>query len=243
MTSSQARLKELEALAANITAEFQKGADAKVAVPGQLLRSNPSLTQMLTGIAVLRLEYNNLRQQYTDDYEKVKQLKAELAANISDLKAELEGMIKQERAALQARLKEYQDAVAKERKTVDELAAKSPDYKRLKSNFDSAQEIYNQSQAEAVAAQSAEALATSLVEVTEVDSPSRPDATDPHRPIIWLNILVGVAAGLILSLIYAFVADHFDHSVKGMDDVHRHVEGINVLASIPRFRRSIVRAR
>ena len=69
-----------------------------------------------------------------------------------------------------------------------------------------------------------------------------PAASSPHRPIIWLNVVIGLLAGIVLALTYAFLADHFDHSVKGIGDVETHV-GVPVLASIPRIRRRIIRAR
>ena len=239
----KARLKELQALDDSIATEFRKGVNAKVTVPGELLRSNPSLTAMLSGIATQRLKLNGLRQKYTDAYEEVRQLKSEMTQNITDLKDEVEGMIRQERAALTARLNETVTQMDLQKKHVQELAAMIPQLKQLQSEMENAQKIYDKVQVDTAAAQNAQALAATSVEVRVFSRPSRPAPDRPHRPVLWLNILVGVVSGLVLSMIYAFAADHLDHSVKGMDDVHRHVEGVNVLASIPKFRRSVIRAK
>ena len=52
----------------------------------------------------------------------------------------------------------------------------------------------------------------------------------PIRPIVWLNITIGVVVGLLLSLAYVFLADFYDHTVKSIDDVERYL-GVPVLAS------------
>ena len=48
------------------------------------------------------------------------------------------------------------------------------------------------------------------------------------------------ASGLVLALVYAFLADHFDHTIKGLDETERYL-GTPVLASIPRLGRDIIR--
>ncbi len=214
----------------------------QTALPQELLRANPALAKTLDAITDLRLKLHNLEQQYTPAFKTFQHAQRELAANTADLKGQIDTMIRQERAALEARLKEFNRMVARDKSRVVELAVKAAQYKRLKDTFENAQKIFNQRQAEAIAAQSAGALAALPVEVRVVDRPSRPDRARPHRPILWLNILVGAVAGVILSLIYAFLADHYDHSLKGMDDVERHV-GVDVLASIPRYRRRIIRTK
>ena len=57
-----------------------------------------------------------------------------------------------------------------------------------------------------------------------------------------MNFLVGGIAALILSLVYAFLADHFDHSIKSIDGAERYL-GVPVLTSVPKLGRKIIRTK
>jgi capsular polysaccharide biosynthesis protein len=54
-------------------------------------------------------------------------------------------------------------------------------------------------------------------------------------------MLIAVVGGLILSRVYAFLADHFDHTIKSIDDAERYL-GTPVLASVPKLARPVIRA-
>jgi capsular polysaccharide biosynthesis protein len=69
-----------------------------------------------------------------------------------------------------------------------------------------------------------------------------PDPEKPVKPIMLVNVVLAVAGGFILALIYAFSADHFDHTFKGVDDAERYL-GVPVLASIPKLGRRMIRAK
>jgi capsular polysaccharide biosynthesis protein len=67
-----------------------------------------------------------------------------------------------------------------------------------------------------------------------------PHPDDPRRPVPWLNMLIAAVSGLILALVYAFVADHYDHTIKSIDDAERYL-GVPVLGSVPKLGRHIIR--
>jgi polysaccharide biosynthesis transport protein len=64
-----------------------------------------------------------------------------------------------------------------------------------------------------------------------VRDPAEP-ALFPSKPNVPLNIALGVAAGLVLSISLAFFVEYLDTSVKTMDDVEKYVD-LPVLAVIP----------
>ena len=85
-------------------------------------------------------------------------------------------------------------------------------------------------------------MAKTPVLVSTLGDPGRPNPDDPRRPIVWLNLLLAGVAGLVLAFVYAFMADHFDHTIKGIDDAERYL-GSPVLGSVPKLGRQIIRTR
>ena len=93
-----------------------------------------------------------------------------------------------------------------------------------------------------VSATTAQELSNVAIMLTILGDPSRPDPDKPVSPVMLINLILAVVGGLILSLIYAFSADHFDHSFKSIDDAERYL-GVPVLASVPKLGRRMIRAK
>jgi hypothetical protein len=247
MNSADARLEELAILVREVAAELAKAkgkTGVQVFIPADILKANPSMIKLTDAIAQLRMELNNLNPRFTKDYKTRKQTQEELDLNLADLYTALELQKQQldlESATLGAHREKLRDLVKDDEARISLLASKASKYKRLKQTFDNLQGIYNTRREEAAAAAKAAAQALEPLQVMQVGTPSLPATSSPHRPIIWLNVVIGLLAGIVLALTYAFLADHFDHSVKGIGDVETHV-GVPVLASIPRIRRRIIRA-
>jgi capsular polysaccharide biosynthesis protein len=55
-------------------------------------------------------------------------------------------------------------------------------------------------------------------------------------------MLIAVVSGLVLGLVYAFFADHLDHSLKSIDGAERYL-GTPVLASVPKLGRIIAHSK
>jgi polysaccharide biosynthesis transport protein len=64
-----------------------------------------------------------------------------------------------------------------------------------------------------------------------VRDPAEP-ALFPSKPNVVLNLVLGVAAGLVLGISLAFFVEYLDTSVKSMDDVEKYLD-LPVLAVIP----------
>jgi succinoglycan biosynthesis transport protein ExoP len=150
--------------------------------------------------------------------------------------------LQQEISTLTARHAVLVAKVAEDRKRVDALAGLVARYDLLQKAVEAAQEIYNQELRRVVSAETAENITRQPLLVTTIDAPSRPDPAEPRRPIIWLNMLIAAVSGLVLALVYAFLADHFDHSIKSIDGAERYL-GTPVLASVPKLGRGIIRTK
>ena len=241
ITKNKARCAELSSLIAEIDKQLSKPPTEQVVIPEQLLKANPALGKIASAIVSLRLKLNALQAKFTAKYKEVEETTKELNANLKNLHDELHrqrAMLAQALAALQGRRKVLEEALNSGQKKLEELAAKVVRYKQLSKAVDNAQKILDQCRRDYINAQSAE-VAASTIQVLVLDPPSRPDVSRPYRPIVWLNILLGIIAGIVLAFVYAFLSDYFDHTLKGADDVDKYV-GLPVMMSIPRFGRRVI---
>ena len=235
------QLAQVRALQKVLAEELAKPPE-EMAVPDAVIRANPSITAIQDKIVSLRLSINSLKPRYTEGYRETVSLQQELTGAMRELRSEMvkqETRLKQQLETMTAQRDALEKLVNVDRKRLDELAGKAVKYQQLQKNLEAAQTVYDAQQKQVVAAATAKALAQNPVLVTVLDRASPPDPKDPRRPIVWLNILVAMIAGLVLSLAYAFMADHFDHSIKGIDDAERYL-GVPVLASIPMFGGDII---
>ncbi|MFA6133658.1 MAG: Wzz/FepE/Etk N-terminal domain-containing protein [Phycisphaerae bacterium] len=237
------RLAEVTALKKAVDVELAKTDLATMVVPDAVTSSNPLMAKLQTQIVQTQLELNALSPRYTESFQKLQTLRSELAAARQDLHGELAKQstrLDQEIATLTAQHQTLTRKIAEDRQRNDDLAAKVARYGQLTRSVDAAQAIFNDEQKRVVSAITAEKLAANPVLVTTLDEATRPDPKDPRLPIVWLNMVVGGIAALVLSLVYAFMADHFDHSIKSIDGAERYL-GTVVLASVPKLGRKIIR--
>ena len=238
-----ATIKGLQVLQVAVAEELKKTTE-QVVVPTVILKANPSMIKLAEAIAMLRMELNRLRPRYTNEYKTIRETEAELAANIKDLndalareKADLDNTIAEKEAALG-----HQQGVIKDTgDKIEALAAKAAEYQTLKQEVDTLRSVYEKRLDEASKLAGQAALAKDPTVIAVLDKPSMPDYLRPHRPRLWLNMVIGVLAGLVLSLTYAFVADHLDHSVSSIGDVEK-CAGVPVLTSVPKIGK-IIRTR
>lgn len=242
ISTAQARLAELQALEAALSRELAKPAD-KLAVPDEVARNNNAIMLLQERVAMLKLDLNRLTPQYTDEYKEVRTMKDQLAEAQTDLREELAKQLERTRTSLAiqtAQRDELASRLAQFNKDMTGLGAQVIRYERLLNQAQSAERIYNQEEEKYLESLRAEKLAKETILLTVLDDPTRPNPDDPRRPIPWLNYLIAAVGGVVLALIYAFLADHFDHTIKSVDDAERYL-GAPVLSSVPKMGRRIVR--
>jgi uncharacterized protein involved in exopolysaccharide biosynthesis len=236
------QIAQVGALRAAIDKELAKSDDADLVIPDAVTAGNPSIQTLQAKIIDAKIVLNSLVPRYTDAHQEVSHTRGELALVQADLRGELtkqSDRLAQELAVLQARRAVLAGRVEEDRRRVDELAGKVARYDQLQRSVESAQAIFNEEQRRVVSAVTAEKLAQNPVLVSTLDDATYPDPREPRRPIIWLNLLIAALGGLVLALAYAFLADHFDHSIKSVDEAERYL-GVPVLASVPRIRGRII---
>jgi len=242
INAMNARIAELKSLKGSIDAELVKKDLSDLVVPDAVTAINPTVKTLESKILDLKLAVNALEPRYKEDYKDLKSAREELQLARQDLRKEMSKQsrrLQQELDSLQAKQTEFIKQVGASKSKLEELSPKVVEYERLINMVETAQKSYNNQRQRAMEASTAEKLALNPVLVSELDRPYMPDPDEPHRPIVWLNMLIGVLGGLVLALVYAFLADHLDHAIKSVEEAERYL-GAPVLASVPRLGRNII---
>jgi uncharacterized protein involved in exopolysaccharide biosynthesis len=245
INSIEARLAELTALKKAVDEELAKSDDAMLVVPDEVTAGNPVMAKIQARIVDAKMAINALEPRYTEAFQELQTARAELVSARTDLRVELTKQstrLQQEISVLTAKHDVLAAKVVEDRKRVDDLASKVARYELVQQAVESAQKIYEEEQRRVVNAVTAEKVSSQPLLVTTIDNPTRPDPTQPRWPIVWVNMLIAVVSGLVLGLVYAFFADHLDHSLKSIDGAERYL-GTPVLASVPKLGRIIAHSK
>ncbi|MBN1942307.1 MAG: hypothetical protein JW849_03335 [Phycisphaerae bacterium] len=243
----EAHLAQLSAMRSTIEKQLAAAETdpSAMAVPDEVTSGNPVISQIQQQIADLEMKLNSLVPRYTGKYLEVETTKKELSEAYADLVREMRKQLERVTASIEIKQAERTNLaarLAKFSKDMQRIGPQAIRYSRLQEALQAAIDNYNEQEKDYLESVRAENLARDPVLVSVVDAASRPDPDQPRRPILWLNILIACVGGLILALVYAFLADHFDHTIKSVDEAERYL-GAPVVASVPKLGRRIIQAR
>jgi uncharacterized protein involved in exopolysaccharide biosynthesis len=245
MTAIEETIAGLESIKKALQTQVDQGDDDAIAVPDSIMASNPSVRMLEKQILTLKLHINSLTPRYTEDYKELITAKSELADARKEFRLELKKQLmrtQQKLDAYTARRDKINTSFKADSERLRILAISTAEWKRLTMAQEASQRRYDNEMDRVVSATTARDLSNVAIMLTVLGEPSQPDPTRPVKPIMLVNLILGVIGGFILSLIYAFSADHFDHSLKGIDDAERYL-GIPVLVSVPKLGRRMIRAK
>jgi capsular exopolysaccharide synthesis family protein len=182
----------------------------------------------------LKLEYAQAVTTFGSAYPRVIQLKSQLE--------DMDHTIQTEIGNLAARAEnDYRTAVetenavrssfAQAKEEAIKLNDASVQYTILKHESESNRELYDGMMKKLKEAGVLAGLRPSNILVVD---PGRP-ADRPARPIVWLNIGVGLLGGLLAGVIGAFVMDNFDQTIGSPDEAEEVAE-VPALGFVPRWR-------
>jgi len=245
MTTIEETIAGLESIKKALQAQVDQGDDDAIAVPDSIMASNPSVRMLEKQILTLKLHINSLTPRYTEDYKELITAKSELADARKEFRLELKKQLmrtQQKLDAYTARRDKIKANFTADRDRLQTLAISTAEWQGLRAAQEAAQRRYDNEMDRVVSATTARELSNVAIMLTVLGEPSQSDPTRPVKPIMLVNLILGVVGGFILSLIYAFSADHFDHSLKGIDDAERYL-GVPVLVSVPKLGRRMIRAK
>ncbi len=245
MTRIEESIAGLESMKNALSTQLEKADDDAIAVPDSIMSANQSVLALEKKILSLKLHINSLTPRYTADYKELATARLELASTRKEFRNELKKQLtrtQQDLDSLIAKRDKINSSIKSERDRLEQLAVLIPSWQRLQADKEAAQLRYDNEMERVVNATTARELSNAAILLTILGEPSMPDPEKPVKPIMLVNVVLAVAGGFILALIYAFSADHFDHTFKGVDDAERYL-GVPVLASIPKLGRRMIRAK
>ena len=195
--------------------------------PGTILGS---LRQQQADMMVQRAQ---LQSKFGPDYPKVQELNRQLSSVQGDIDTEITNLTKrfaeeyhtalQTENLLQTRLDALKDTAYKENQSAAQFAI-------LKHNAESAGELYS-----ALELKLQEAGITSGLNSNNVDVIDQ--AAEPSVPVLprkTMDVLFGIAGGLLVGLILAFVLETMDDTLRTSEDVEA-TSSLPTLAVVPHF--------
>ncbi len=214
----------------------------RIVVPQEVLRDNDIVNKMKTELADLIIARNKLRGQFAPTYREL----VDLYVEICRAKLEIIEEMRAEKQALDVRIETIRAQLAQVAEQIEVLTAKLdaiakllPEYDRLKAEVRMARDNYASMEAELLQAEADEQRSRKEVTIQVIDRASIPDPDRPAIPNTPVYTIVAAVVSLLMSLAYAFLADHFDHTLRSIHEVERYL-GTSVIGSVRKSGRSLV---
>lgn len=228
----QEELVGLRATAAAIEGELSQN-KIPVVLP-ELEVQGRSLSVLKNKVAQLQIELNDMKPRFTPDFELYQQVEKSLEFNIVSLREELQRVARAKEMsaqAIEARMAELEGIIGQLKDHTEATATEKSNYEHLKQEYLIAKDAYVNSRNQLEQARLSQALNQEKQSIVLLDKPIPP--AKPHRPNRVLIALLGVVAGLLLSVAFALTADYFDHTIKSPQDIEFYLEA-PFLGSLPR---------
>jgi len=212
-------------------------------VPGSVMATNDIINKLQKKLADLIITRNRLEVEYEPGYRELVYINAEIDKAKREILRELKAEVKAlqiEITAGEARRKDLADRLAAETDQLNKLSSQLVDYQRLQQELFVARGQYNGLADQLLEASMTEQQARQAIAVSVLEPASLPAADQPARPQPLLYTLIAAAAGLLLALAYAFLADSFDHTLKTIGEAERYL-GLPVVGSVRKHGRRLVR--
>lgn len=196
-------------------------------VPGR------SITIFKNKVASLQIQLNEMKPQFQDNFEPMKQVEQELKLSVDSLKKELSRSVDAQRISartIQARIGQLEITIKGLQDRIQTIARERATYENLRQQYNLAKDAYTRTQAQLEQARMAQSLSQDKQFLTLIDKPAVP--VKPFKPNRVLLALGGLISGILLGIAAAVTVDHFDHRFKTIYDIERQLN-VPVLGSIP----------
>jgi len=192
-----------------------------------------SITIFKNKVSQLQIQLNEMKPQFAENFEPMKQVEQELNFSVDSLKNELKRTINAQKInaqSIKARIVQLEKTINDLQNRVQTIAKEKATYESLLQEFNIAKEAYTKTQAQQEQSRMAQSLNQDKQFLTLIDKPAV--SIKPIKPNRMLIALGGLLAGVFMGIAVALTVDHFDHRIKTVYEIEKHLN-LPVLGSIP----------
>lgn len=201
--------------------------------------TNPVVTSLKARLVDLEGTYQERLKTFKPNYPDMVRLQQQINATKGKLNREM-GAIQRSMEADYRAAKRQEDKIRKELRdfnaTMKNLQDSGVVYNNLKRKVDNSNKLYSSLLQRREEVNVASQATTSNISIVE-------PAVTPlkkYRPQPKVNLLIGMLAGLILGLTFAFLREALDNKIKTSDDLEK-LTGLPILGMIPRITKAEVK--
>ncbi len=195
--------------------------------------SGKAISAFKSKVSQLQMQFNEMKTQYTMEYEPLHRLKSELDSSSALLRDEIENYIrgkKIQNSSIKSSIDELDRITIDLESAVRNTAQQRATYDHLKNDYTQARDSYSETKSKLEQARMASSLSQQKLIITMLDQPMMPDS--PFKPNRVAIALLGIFLGLFAALSGALILDYFDHSLKNPEDIVRFLD-VPCFGSIP----------
>ncbi|MCG6533467.1 MAG: hypothetical protein L7F78_01975 [Syntrophales bacterium LBB04] len=192
-----------------------------------------SITIFKNKVSQLQIQLNEMKPQFAENFEPMKQVEQELNYSVDSLKNELKRTINAQKInaqSIKARIVQLEKTISELQDRVQTIAKQKATYESLLQEFNIAKDAYTKTQAQQEQSRMAQSLSQDKQFLTLIDKPAI--SVKPIKPNRVMIALGGLLSGIIMGIAVALTVDHFDHRMKTVYDIEKHLN-LPVLGSIP----------
>jgi succinoglycan biosynthesis transport protein ExoP len=200
---------------------------AEMEVPGR------TIMVFKNKVAQLQIQLNEMKPQFRENFEPMKQAEQELKLSVDALKNELKRSLTAQKItanSIKARIGQLEQTIQGLRDRIQTIAREKVTYQALLQEYNLVKEAYTRTQAQMEQARMAQSLIQDKQFLTLIDKPAIP--IRPYKPNRLLLALGGLFAGIFLGIAVALTVDNFDHRMKTIYEIEKQLN-VPVLGSIP----------
>jgi uncharacterized protein involved in exopolysaccharide biosynthesis len=225
---------ELAGLQASIGAlERETNQSGIPAVLVEMEGAGRTITVFKNKVAQLQIQLNEMKPQFQENFEPMKQVEQELKLSVDSLKKELRRTVSAQKItaqAIKARIVQLEKTIRDLQDRIQTIAREKATYQTLLQEFNIAKDAYTRTQAQLEQARMAQSLTQDKQFLTLIDKPAVP--VKPFKPDRILLAIGGLLSGILLAIAAALTVDHFDHRMKTIYEIETQLN-VPVLGSIP----------
>ena len=204
---------ELAGLQASIGALDRESSKSGIpAVLPEMEVTGRAITVFKNKVAQLQIQLNEMKPQFRENFEPMKQVEQELNLSVESLKTEMKRVVSAQKitaSSIQARIGQLDKTIQGLRDRIQTIAQEKVTYQALLQDFNLAKDAYSRTQAQTEQARMAQSLVQDKQFLTLIDKPAVP--VKPYKPNRILLAIGGLISGILLGIAAAVTVDHFDH--------------------------------